>query len=990
MLPHQTAPTPVSLFNLVQQRLGSDVSAVPCTKATLAHWSHTLEDLVLQRRIPAMIFRGFNESSHTYEETERCGVLAEIAQQVCIFTCAPCSLENQVAALQVAPGYNAPLRQECFLIILCESFSVILCGQNSNETMDHYEALWSFEPVVVNTVFDLLEGVIGAYQPERLAQVQAARANLPPFKPDLGLMTQLTLEMARSEGLLSHRQEEDNLPPYQAGLEAQITQRTLHLAQANEQLKQEGSWFSTTKVPLRDNGGQIIGLVGMSRDITRRKQIEEEVQQYRDHLEGLVAERTAELEAANQQLQGEIAERQRIEAERETLLAAEREQRLLAEILQEVTLALTSHINHTEVLDEILRQAQRLVPYNTAHITLLQGSALRIVRWQGYDAFNSEEFITNLYQPLADFPLEQAIIQTCTSRIIEDTWLEPLWTVQSQTSWVRSHLVVPISLRERILGLLRLDSDTPGQFSTKDAERLQALANAAAIALEHAHLYAETQKQARQLEQILNSVRTGILLIDHDYCIQVANPAGQEYLALLAGIEVGQICTHLGDRPLPELLQPPSQGTYHEVTPSGNSHLIFEVNSRPTVDSPEIEGWVVLVRDITEERNIQKRIQQQEKLAAVGQLAAGIAHDFNNILTSMIGFAELARYTPELPDSVGEDLGQIVRQGQRAAHLVRQILDFARKNMSARRPLEFSVLLKETIKLLERTIPETIRVELKIDPGQNSYMVNADLTQMQQVLTNLALNAADAMPIGGILQFHLSAFSLTSGQRSPWPGIPPGDWLVLSIVDTGVGIPPEIQAHIFEPFFTTKEIGKGTGLGLAQVDGIIKQHEGYIYVDSQVGHGTTFTICLPLLNNTLTVANSEPLLKEFSGQGETILLVEDDDSVLRVIQAVLLRLGYRVITATNGRDALRLYEQSQQKIALVVTDLTMPEMGGIALADALLAANHGARIMAMTGYPLKMDPKDLLDHGIIDWLQKPPDLELLARKLKQALTIQTR
>jgi signal transduction histidine kinase len=575
-------------------------------------------------------------------------------------------------------------------------------------------------------------------------------------------------------------------------------------------------WYLTTKVPLHDSQGQIVGLVGLNQDITARKRAEEELQQYRDHLEDLIIERTAELKAANQKLQQEIVERRRAEAERE-------------------------------------------------------------------------------------------------------------------------------------------------------------------------QLYQQIQEQARQLEQILNAVQAGVILLDHDYRVKVVNSTAQMCLPVLTSIEVGQICTHLGGRPLSEFLTALPPGESYEVTPEGQSQPIFEVKMRPVIAAPEAEGWVLVVRDITDQRDFQKRAQEQEKLVAVGQLAAGIAHDFNNILTSIIGFAELARYEPNVSVSVQTDLNHVIQQGERAANLVRQILDFARKNITAKRPLEFNGFLGDMVRLLERIIPETIRLDLEIEPGQESYTLNADATQLQQVLTNLAVNAADAMPDGGVLKFHLSRLTLRPGQRPPCPGMSLGHWLVLAVADTGVGIPVEVLSHIFEPFFTTKEVGKGTGLGLAQVDGIIKQHDGYINVESKVGQGTTFTLYLPLFHPKRPILPEFNPKAKFSGRGETLLLVEDDPAVLEVTQAMLKSLGYRVLTASHGLNALEIYDQHRDEIAVVVTDLTMPNMGGLALAEALQSRNHDVKILAMTGYPLKIGTGALRASGIAGWLQKPLSLQQLAKKLDQVL-----
>jgi CheY-like chemotaxis protein len=340
---------------------------------------------------------------------------------------------------------------------------------------------------------------------------------------------------------------------------------------------------------------------------------------------------------------------------------------------------------------------------------------------------------------------------------------------------------------------------------------------------------------------------------------------------------------------------------------------------------------------------------------------------------------------------VGEDLQRIIHQGQRAARLVRQILDFSRQSITEKRPIDLVPFLKETIKLLERTIPEDIRITLDIEPNHHdAYTFNADPTQITQVLTNLAVNARDAMPAGGILQFRLYIFTLNPGERPPYPDMSPGHWLALSISDTGVGIEPEILPRIFEPFFTTKEVGKGTGLGLAQVYGIVTQHEGYIDVKTQVGQGTTFTFYLPAILSSSKILASTTEAETLQGHGEVILLVEDDTDVLEVTQAMLEHLGYRVVTATNGRHALEIYDQYQAEIALVLTDVTMPEMGGIVLAQTLQAKYPAIRVIALTGYPLETESKDLLAQGIVDWLQKPLNRRQLGQTISRSLKLEAK
>ncbi|HMQ51935.1 MAG TPA: PAS domain-containing protein, partial [Anaerolineae bacterium] len=280
-------------------------------------------------------------------------------------------------------------------------------------------------------------------------------------------------------------------------------------------------------------------------------------------------------------------------------------------------------------------------------------------------------------------------------------------------------------------------------------------------------------------------------------------------------------------------------------------------------------------QDITQRKEMEQQLVQQERLAAVGQLAAGIAHDFNNLLTGILGFSELIELSPETPASLLPHLQRITNSSRRAAHLVHQLLDFSQK--SIRRPKRFALdtFTTETMTFLERTIPENIRFSFSIAPG--AYPIEADPSQMQQVLTNLVINARDAMPAGGTLEIGLSRLETIGQEKCTICGRPIiGEWLCLTIVDSGSGIPAEVLPHIFEPFFTTKAVGKGTGLGLSQVHGILSQHAGHLTLSSQVGQGTRLAIYLSpadqLAGQQVTEA---PTPMNLTGHGETLLLVDD-------------------------------------------------------------------------------------------------------------------
>jgi CheY-like chemotaxis protein len=374
---------------------------------------------------------------------------------------------------------------------------------------------------------------------------------------------------------------------------------------------------------------------------------------------------------------------------------------------------------------------------------------------------------------------------------------------------------------------------------------------------------------------------------------------------------------------------------------------------------------------------------QQERLAAVGHLAAGIAHDFNNILTTILGFAELLYTSPDTPEPMRTDLGKIITSGQRAAHLVRQILDFSRKSIRQPRPLDLAPFIKEIVKFLERTIPESVHISLEIEPGE--YLIEADLIQIQQMLTNLVVNARDAMPVEGTVQVSLSRVMAQGEVCASCNQALKGEWIGVSVADTGIGIPAEVLSHIFEPFFTTKEVGQGTGLGLAQVLGIVQQHAGHIMVDSQVGQGTTFTIYFLPLTVSPNSAKAEETAPIRPGKGETILLVEDEPTVLETNKTMLQHLGYQVLTAVNGREALAVYTAHQDTVDLVLSDIVMPDMEGEALFNTLKAQNPEIKVVMMSGYPVGEKGASLLEQGVVDWFQKPVSLQDLAQRISKAL-----
>ncbi|MBN1876587.1 MAG: PocR ligand-binding domain-containing protein [Anaerolineae bacterium] len=500
---------------------------------------------------------------------------------------------------------------------------------------------------------------------------------------------------------------------------------------------------------------------------------------------------------------------------------------------------------------------------------------------------------------------------------------------------------------------------------------------------EREYLAAQIREQAQELQQILATVPEGVLLLDAKGRVVQANPIAEKLLVTLAGAKVGDTLTHLGNRSLTELLtSPATKGLWHEVK---FDQCIFEVIARPMNNDRGREQWVLVINDVTQAREIQEQLQRQERMAAVGQLAAGIAHDFNNIMAIIVLYAQMIARVEGLPEHVQERITVIDQQAWHATRLIQQILDFSRKSVLERQPLDLLPLLKEQCKLLERTLPEDI--ELRLDYEPDEYIVNADLVRIQQVIMNLAVNARDAMPKGGKLRIVLSNTTETDKVRCVTCGeVSDGEWVRITVTDTGSGISPDVLPYIFEPFFTTKAPGQGTGLGLSQVYGIVKQHEGHIDVMTRVEKGTTFSVYLPVLLTPPPKARIGDIQALVQGQGETILVVEDNATLRQALMDNLSLLNYRVREAANGREALKILQQSAGEIALVVSDLVMPEMGGQALFYTMRQLGLTSPLVLLSGHPMENELRSLQAQGLAGWMFKPLDMEQLSHLLAQLLS----
>jgi PAS domain S-box-containing protein len=420
-----------------------------------------------------------------------------------------------------------------------------------------------------------------------------------------------------------------------------------------------------------------------------------------------------------------------------------------------------------------------------------------------------------------------------------------------------------------------------------------------------------------------------------------------------------------------------------EIMAKNGQRVWLDVNARPIMQEGRIIGVQGIAREVTERKHLEEQLWQSQKMEAVGQLAGGVAHDFNNLLTAINGYSELLlrRIGPE--DAIRKELQEILKAGQRATSLTRQLLAFSRRQVLQPKVIDLNTAVSEMGKMLRRLIGEDI--ELLSFTAPDLGPVKVDPGQIEQVILNLAVNARDAMPKGGKLIIETTNVKLDEIYARQHIAVTPGDYVCLAISDTGCGMDAETQSRLFEPFFTTKEPGKGTGLGLSTVYGIVKQSGGNIWVYSEPGRGTTFKIYLPRVNEPVErVRPAEETAGHLQGS-EVILLVEDDGMVRSLVSEILRMQGYQVLEASSGHEAIYLCEHRQAPIHLLLTDMVLPGLSGSELAERLSGLRPGLKVLFMSGYT----DRALLHQGHLNfdeaYLQKPFTPDALARKVREVL-----
>jgi len=501
--------------------------------------------------------------------------------------------------------------------------------------------------------------------------------------------------------------------------------------------------------------------------------------------------------------------------------------------------------------------------------------------------------------------------------------------------------------------------------------------------------YEDLEKRAAEYSTILKNIPVGILLVDEKGIITAANDAFIKIMNIdppdsLINVPITSMQPFIEagiDKYFKELIEKDVKFDFESpIIKNFNDRQIYLHCRGMAVSSINKNNFMILFSDITNHRRLAEQFRQAQRLEAIGELAGGVAHDFNNILTVIQGASSFLLANIGKDHPAFENINQISKAAERAESLTRQLLAFSRRQMLQPKVLNMNELIKKMEITFKKLLGDTIDLQIVLKSEQGN--VKADPNQVEQVMTNLIINARDAMPKGGRLTIETKNVILDDSYIKRRPMVKPGSYVMLAISDTGKGMEKDITTRIFEPFFTTKEKGKGTGMGLATVYGIVKQSDGYIWVYSEPDKGTTFKIYLPRIEE-YTEPLEHPLISDASLKGsETILVVDDDEEVRNLVSEMLRFQGYTVLASPNASNALGIFEKYSSSIDLILTDVVMPQMSGPELIETLLSKHRGVKVLFMSGYTDNI----IVKHGFLGdeghFIQKPFNSTQLIQKIR--------
>jgi two-component system, cell cycle sensor histidine kinase and response regulator CckA len=666
-------------------------------------------------------------------------------------------------------------------------------------------------------------------------------------------------------------------------------------------------------------------------------------------------------------------------------------ERKRAEAERQVTFEIIRGVNVTENLDDLLhlihQSLKKVLDADNCFVALYEPSTAMFHFPFFVDEFDSAPAPQKVGKSCAAYVFRTGramlIPQRAFDQLAEQGEVELVGT--PAPSW----LGVPLRTPAETIGVLVIQHyRNENVYTERDLEFLSSVGGQIAVAIERKRAEAALRDSEERLRVLIGQLPAVLWTVGQDLRFTSCLGAGLVRMGLKPNQAVGMSLLDFFETSDQSFMPIAAHRraimgepvTFH-IEWRGGSYACHVEPLRGADD--RIEGAICMALDVTDRKRLEEQLRQAQKMEAVGRLAGGIAHDFNNLLMVIQGYAELLIDRLGQNNPLRRNAEQIQEASQRATALTRQLLAFSRKQMLAPQVLNVQHVVADMEKILRRLIGEDIELVTVAPPGL--WKVKADRSQVEQVILNLAVNSRDAMPRGGQLTIETANVEFDNSYK-PSPAIlAPGPYVMLAVSDTGCGMDPETQAHIFEPFFTTKEKGKGTGLGLATVYGIVKQSGGYIWVYSEPDRGTSFKVYLPRVEETEDVKDSPAEIENLPRGSETILLVEDEKGVRELAREYLERNGYSVLEAGDGQAALDIAHKHSGSIHLLMTDVIMPGLSGRELAEKMAALRPGLKVIYMSGYT----DQSIVHHGILEpdtiLLQKPFTWNALACKLRETL-----
>ena len=641
------------------------------------------------------------------------------------------------------------------------------------------------------------------------------------------------------------------------------------------------------------------------------------------------------------------------------------------------------------ILETLFRSDVEFLGYGISSIGLVEGDYLsfKVDIWEDSGYKVAEVFRIKIGEGITGHA-----VATGKTVVCQDVTQEPRYIpVPDGTDKTLAELVIPLKSSERVLGVLDIHHGEKNCFSEDDVALAETLARHIAAALERAELFDKLRDSEEMYRALVQASPDAIIMSDLMGKIIRANPrAGKlskvEDESELIGLNSFDFIAQKDqDRARENLEKTLRDGFIRDVEytclradgtqfPAELSvSLIRNIKGEPV-------AFVGIFKDITERKELEEHLLQKQRLEAVGELAGGIAHDFNNILTGITGYGSLMLAQIEESHPFYNAIKVMQDSALRAAELTQQLLGFARGGKYLVQPVNLNDSVESVLQLTKETFDRAIDIETNLD--ENLSFVEGDPGQLEQVLLNLYLNARDSMPAGGKLTIETSNVTLDEYFARTHPDIEVGEYVLVQVMDTGMGMSSEVKQRIFEPFFSTKE--QGTGMGLAMVYGIVKNHNGAINVYSEVGKGSIFQIYLPALEKEVTEEETEPEM-ELPHGSESILLVDDEEHVRNVGRAMLESFGYRVYFANNGIEACEIYEEKNDEIELVLLDMVMPKMGGGETYRRLKGIDAAVKVVIVSGYSINNRIREILNEGAMDFIQKPFSVQKLSSIVRKVL-----